>query len=224
MPPAPPKSAEVPDQPTVVTKKRRGRRPGSTVPRADPAAGDWIEGRLLVTGPAQAVAGFVADACGPGAPPWSVDYAGVEEDAFRLALRVPSGRRSLSAEGCRLLARQFREAVEMHRAAADALVNGCSSGGTRRPFCPLDLHALLPVPAPILRLGRAHPDAEDWLRANWGATELRRVTRVDNPPIGRRLAAGHAKVAFSFWALGGRGPDPTRWASRYSDVVFRLDP
>ncbi len=42
--------------------------------------------------------------------------------------------------------------------------------------CPFDLHTLVPVPWPILRLGPDHPSAIDWMWTHWGTTwHLRRV-------------------------------------------------
>ncbi|MGI4748461.1 MAG: hypothetical protein ACRYFY_20825 [Janthinobacterium lividum] len=61
-------------------------------------------------------------------------------------------RPSLSVADCRILARQFREAIEAHRARNDGQPS-------RRTQCPRDLHALLPVPPALLRHGAAHPDA-----------------------------------------------------------------
>lgn len=89
---------------------------------------------------------------------WRVDVAHIEEDIFNLATSQPKATRSLTIEGCRILARQFRERIE---ARAAALV-GSSRG---RPF---DLHTLLPVPAEILiyelihsrtRLRRSEPSS-----------------------------------------------------------------
>ena len=59
---------------------------------------------------------------------------------FNLAVATqPAARRNLTVAGCRILARQFRARVEARQAVAVALVG-------RSLACPLDLHALLPVP------------------------------------------------------------------------------
>lgn len=178
---------------------------------------EWSGGRLLVTGPADSVAAFGEAARGSGITPWHIDYGRLEEDAFHLALRVPSARRSLSIEGCRILARQYRDKVQAHHARAAALV-GRSRG------CPFDLHALVPVPEPILQLGQGHPEAAAWLTANWGVAELRKVARLDDPAIGKRLPAAHAKAGYAFWALGGRGPDvaAARLLHGWPELRFKL--
>ena len=59
--------------------------------------------------------------------------------------------RKLTVEGCRILARQFREKVEARQARAAALVGHSFA-------CPFDLHALLPVPAADPAAG---PDPSD---------------------------------------------------------------
>jgi hypothetical protein len=53
-----------------------------------------------------------------------VDGARLEEDIFHLAVSQPKAMRSLTVEGCRILARQFRERVEARAGQAAALV-GC---------------------------------------------------------------------------------------------------
>ena len=101
--------------------------------------------------------------------PWHLDYAAVEEDIFVLCGFSAAGTAagSLTVEGCRILARQFREMVEVRQARAAAMLIGQSLG-----LAPFDLHALLPVPdAEILQLG-PYPSSRPlaWLSAHWGIT------------------------------------------------------
>jgi segregation and condensation protein A len=101
----------------------------------------------------------------------------------------------LTVEGCRILARQFRDKVEAHQARAAALV-----GYSRA--CPFDLHALLPVPAAILFLGPEHPGGAGLACGALGVTDrLRQVSVRDKATTGRRLPAGHAVTSRN--AAGG---------------------
>lgn len=152
---------------------------------------EWLPFRLTVSGPAENVTAFAAAAEGPGVTPWHVDFAGMQEDVFhRLASLYPrSGR--LSLEGCRVFAAQLRERAEdRHRQVLVA-----AEGSRARP---LDLHALLPVPAATLALGPDHPDARHWLRTYWGTEELRRVERLPVPAA--RRPKGQTEVRFGFFA------------------------
>ena len=199
----------------VPPPRKPGRPPTSQMPET---ALDWVSGRLLVTGPANTLAGFTAAARGAGVTPWVVDYDRMEEDAFHLAVSVPPAERSLSVEGCRTLARQYREKVQAHQARAAALVG-------RSTACPFDLHALLPVPDPVLALGPAHPETAAWLATNWGVGELRHVELDAAPRIGRRLPAGHGKTGYAFFACGDqRRPEPavTRLEALWPLLTFRL--
>ncbi len=127
---------------------------------------------------------------------WRLDTTAVEEDVFNLAVLQPLHRRSLSVEGCRILARQFRHRVEARQARAAALL------GVSRA-CPLDLHTLLPVPAALLQLGPDYPQTLAWLRQNWGTTDKpRQVVERPKPSIGRRLPAGHSVVSYGFFTQG----------------------
>ena len=85
-----------------------------------------------------------------------------------------AGAGQLSLYGARLLAGQVRNAVARRHALAVASVGHSLA-------CPFDLHALVPVPADILCLGPDHPEALDWLWAQWGTTHaLRHVTAADD--------------------------------------------
>jgi len=178
--------------------KRRGRPPRSALPSASAAgaAPDWLYHHLAVSGPAAAVAEFAVAARGPDMIPWRRDFTRLEEDVFHLAVAQPPELRRLSVAGCRVLARQFRARVEAHHDQAIGLV-----GRSRR--CPLDLHALLPVPPTILELGPIHPTALAWLRAHWGTSErLRRVVERPGATAGRRLARGHSVRGYGFFTAG----------------------
>ncbi|MEA2730508.1 MAG: hypothetical protein QOF70_4983 [Acetobacteraceae bacterium] len=158
---------------------------------AQETTADWRFHHLTISGPAEAVETFGVAARESGVIPWQLDFAAMEEDIFARA--VPSlarsvaqraGRRTLTVEGCRSLARRFREKVEMRQARAAALVG-------QSFLCPFDLHALLPVPEAILLLGPTHPTALSWLAAHWGITDrLRQVNLRDKATTGRRLPAG----------------------------------
>ena len=182
-----------PDAPAA-RPKRRGRRPAAPVPAAvaqDRA--DWWFHHLTINGPAATVDSFATAARGSGITPWQLDYAAIEDDIFVRAVSQPASRRNLTVEGCRILARQFREKIEMRQARAAALVGQSLA-------CPFDLHALLPVPPAILLLGPTHPTALSWLAAHWGITDrLRQVSLRDKATTGRRLPAGHAVIGYSFF-------------------------
>ena len=163
---------------------------------------DWWFHHLTISGPVAIVDAFAAAAPGSGITPWQLDFAAIEEDIFARAVPSlarsvvqPASRRSLTVEGCRILARQFREKIEMRQARAAALVGQSMA-------CPFDLHALLPVPAAILFLGPTHPTALSWLTAHWGITDrLRQVSLRDKATTGRRLPADHAVIGYSFFTL-----------------------
>jgi hypothetical protein len=194
MPAAPVVPPADPDVPAA-RPKQRGRRPAAPIPAAvaqDRA--DWWFHHLTISGPAVTVDSFAAAARGSGITPWQLDYAAIEDDIFVRAVSQPASRRGLTVEGCRILARQFREKVEVRQARAAALVGQSLA-------CPFDLHALLPVPAAILLLGPTHPTAVSWLTAHWGITDrLRQVSLRDKATTGRRLPAGHKVTGYSFFA------------------------
>jgi hypothetical protein len=185
LPPAPPSRP-----------KRLGRRPATTQAASAAAASPWLYHHLTISGPAAAVTSFAETARGSGIVPWRLETARLEEDVFNLAASQPSAIRSLTIEGCRILARQFRERVEDRAAQAAALIG-------RSRACPFDLHTLLPVPAAILELGSTHPEAQAWMLHHWGTTDsLRQVAERHGAKAGRRLPAGHTVVGYSFFTAG----------------------
>jgi hypothetical protein len=159
-------------------------------------APDWLFHHLTISGPADAVRDLATAGRGSGVIPWQLDYAALEEDIFVRAVSQPASRRTLTVEGCRILARQFREKVEAHQARAASRVG--------RSFrCPFDLHRLLPVPAAILQLGPADPVALTWLAAHWGVTDrLRQVVERPKPSAGKRLPQTHAVIGYGFFTAG----------------------
>jgi hypothetical protein len=172
--------------------KPRGRRPAKQAAAVPP----WLYHHLTISGPAEAVASFAEAAQGAGIVPWRVEAARLEEDIFHLAASQPRPVRSLTVEGCRILARQFRERVEARAGKAAALI-----GHSRA--CPFDLHTLLPVPPAILELGPTHPEALTWLAAHWGLTDSpRQVAERPGTTAGRRLSRGHRVIGYSFFTAG----------------------
>ena len=199
--------------------KRRGRRPALALPSTQPdGTPDWLYHHLTISGPAASVSAFAETARGSGVIPWRLDLDRVEEDVFNLAVAQPRERRTLTVEGCRILARQFRDRVAARQARAAALV------GTSRA-CPFDLHALLPVPDSILQLGPTDPVSLAWMSEHWGVTSgLRHVTERDKPTMGR-LASGHAGVGYGFFTAGTTPHAAvTRLVGRWPELRFVLRP
>ena len=188
-------------------EKKRGRRTlHQAMPAADKGAKpDWLYHRLILTGPTAELEKFAIAARGPGIIPWQLDYEILEEDIFNLAVSQPPAERALTIEGCRILARQFRERVEARQARAVALVERRESGAAlsyQETACPFDLQVLLPVPPNILELGPMAPTALAWLRNRWGTEDrLRKVAVVSNPGPGRRLPSTHSVAGYSFFTI-----------------------
>ena len=155
---------------------------------------DWLFHRLTVAGPAATVAAFRTAAAGAGTIPWRLDGDSLEEDWFHLL--VNPAHRALSLAGARMLAGQLREAVQRRHAVAVARVGHSHA-------CPLDLHALVPVPVAVLLLGPDHPDALAWLWQHWGTTQALRHVAPDTAPTRAppaKLAAGEDRLPLSFWS------------------------
>ncbi len=140
---------------------------------------DWLYHELTVVGDERALDRLRESAIGAGVVPWILDYDRIEEDWFHLLLASSSRTRAISLAGARILARQLRDAMwERHEEAV-------SLAGVGRG-CPFDLHALVPVPRAILRLGPDDPEARAWLWENWGTTWGARHVRRLPPPDSRR--------------------------------------
>jgi hypothetical protein len=182
--------------PNDLPAKRRGRRPAAIRRAALATVPRWLYHHLMVSGPAETIAAFSAAARGSGVVPWQLDLAALEEDVFVRAVSQPASQRTLTIQGCRILARQFRERVEARQGRAAALVG-------RSQACPFDLQTLLPVPRSILQLGPTHPEALAWLAAHWGVTDrLRQIALRPKPTTGRRLPRTHAVVSYGFFTDG----------------------
>ena len=210
--------------PVPAAPRRRGRPPAGAGRHAEIGAGEgaggWLFHHLIVSGPATTIASFMAMARGAGVVPWRLDGAELEERVFVQAVSQPPERRGLSVAGCRILARQFRDRAEAHHAKAVALV------GVSRA-CPPDLHALLPVPDPILALGPTHPDALAWLRTQWGVTDgLRQARLLARPKPGGRLPAGQKVIGYGFFTAAPETPQPAiaTLESQWPALRFWLTP
>jgi hypothetical protein len=151
---------------------------------------------MTITGAEGMVAAFRLAAAGAGIIPWQLDVDALAEDWFLLLAAPPAPQqRTVSLAGARVLAGQLREAVAARHAAAIARVG-------RSRACPFDLHALLPVPDAVLRLGPDHPDALVWLWQHWGTTEALRHVAEDPVAAGdpRDAGAGEAVFRVGFWS------------------------
>jgi hypothetical protein len=213
---APPKPAERPPPAPPVTVPR-GRRPKPVAPVG--GTPPWLYHHLTVSGPAAELRGFAAAARGPGVIPWELDFRIIEEDIFNLAVAQPASRRNLSIQGCRILARQFRERVEARQAAAARRIG-------RSLACPFDLQVLLPVPPAILALGPSDPAALAWLSRHWGTPDPpRQVVERPNPSTGRRRPRDHAIISYGFFTAGAT-PDAAvaALAERWPRLRFQLRP
>jgi hypothetical protein len=206
--------------PPIVRPKRRGRRPASVSHAATTrSAPDWLYHHLTISGPAEGVERFAAAARGAGITPWQLAGSEIEDTVFNLAVSQPARERKLTVEGCRILARQFRDRVEARQARAAALV-----GHSRA--CPFDLHTLLPVPDAILQLGPTHPTALAWLAARWGVTDrLRQVCVLAKPTTGRRLPRDHTLIGYGFFTPGETPHAAiTALAARWLALRFQIVP
>ena len=157
---------------------------------------DWLYHHLSITGPDAALVAFQIAAAGAGVIPWHLDLDRLAEDCFhRLVAPPPPRQRSLSLAGARTVAGQLRDAVARRHDLAVARVG-------RSQACPFDLHALVPVPADILRRGPDDPVSLQWLWEHWGTTrELRHVTA--DPVTGearRHPPAGESGIRIGFWS------------------------
>lgn len=176
---------------------------------------DWIGNRLEVHGPAEDVAAFRRAAEGAGVVPWRMDDRAAGERWLGLILAAAGGRAGtgLAAEA-RGMAGELRAAwLDEASAAAEASV----SGG-----CPLDLHALLPVPAAVLALGPDDPAALRWMWENWGTTWPLRRVHIAEPA---RAADGESALVYGFFSA-----DWSPWQAlvrmrrRWRALRFRLVP
>lgn len=184
-----------------------------------PAHTDWLRHDLQVTGPAAAIADLREAAAGAGVIPWlarNADYE--EEDRVHALLNPPDGSQGLSLAGARALGRLLRTAADAHHGRVlDAVARGSRA-------CPFDLHALLPVPDRVLRLGPDDPACIAWLRTQWGVMEPLRYVRLREEGTDGRLRRS-ARLHYEFWSA-----DWTPWAAfqmlkaRWPAAMFDLRP
>ena len=179
---------------------------------------DWLRHDLVVSGPDADVATLRDGAAGAGVIPWiHSDDDLEEEDRVHALLRPPDGSPGLSLAGARALARALRAAAEAHHQRVLAVAG-------RSRICPFDLHALVPVPDRILRLGPSHAASAAWLRQNWGTLQSLRHVRLRQDAPDRRLRRS-ARLRYEFWSA-----DWTPWPAllalraRWPDVAFDLRP
>jgi hypothetical protein len=225
VPAATPATADTP----AARPKPRGRRPGLATRATEHAregagqraatAPDWPYHHLTISGPVELVQKFAAAARGSGVVPWRLDGSEIEDTVFNLAVSQPVRDRKLTVEGCRILARQFRDRVEARQAQAAALVGHSLA-------CPFDLHTLLPVPDAILQLGPSYPTALAWLATHWGVPDrLRQVAEQSKPTTGRRLPRNHAVIGYGFFTTGETPHAAiTRLAGQWPGLRFSLVP
>jgi hypothetical protein len=148
---------------------------------------DWLRHELEVSGHPAELAAFRTAAAGANIIPWELDLAAGEEGWFLLVMRALP--RNVSVAGARALAAQLRIAVDARHGALCAWVG-------RNRACLLDLHALVPVPHALLRLGPDDPASDAWLWRNWGTAEpLRHVREIRARP-GRRRGVARFRVEF----------------------------
>jgi len=207
--------APMPDAPPA--PKRRGRRP-TAIPDPEPSSEPvWRYHHLTITGPAATVEEFAVAARGAGIIPWQFDTATLEEDVFNLAASQPPHLRSLSIDGCRLLARQLRDRVEARAAKALQL-------SEKSKACPFDLHTLLPVPEAILRMGPSASASVAWMEEHWGISgRLHQVATRPGAKPGRRLRKNEACLGFGFFAWAATpGVAVTQIAAKWPDLRFVL--
>jgi hypothetical protein len=179
----------------VAVQLARGHADRAAPPRL--AHTDWLYHRLTIAGPQGEVAAFRAAARGAGVIPWHLDLDRLEEDCFHLLVSPPAPQhRTLSLAGARIVAGQLRDAVGRRHDIAVARVG-------RSRACPFDLHALVPVPDALLRLGSDDPASLAWVWEHWGTTQALRHVAEDTAfgGTGRdRLAPGDAACQIAFWS------------------------
>ena len=157
---------------------------------------DWLYHHLSITGPDAALVAFQIAAAGAGVIPWHLDLDRLAEDCFhRLVAPPPPRQRSLSLAGARIVAGQLRDAVARRHDLAVARVG-------RSQACPFDLHALVPVPADILRRGPDDPVSLQWLWEHWGTTRALRHVTADPAagPDRQPQPGGESGIRIGFWS------------------------
>lgn len=204
-----------------------GPSPSPAPARTDQARHtDWIYNRLSARGDADTVAALRASTVGPGTVPWQDDLDTVAEDWRVLMLAQPPEVRELDGAEVALAARLLRNAYAAHRDRRSALSNRLGGVHRGRRLVPFDLHAVLPLPDPLLRLGPVHPTTLTWMREHWGTVEpLRSVVEL---PAARRDREPH-RDPHLFW-VGFWSADWSPWQAllrlrkEWPDLVIELEP
>ena len=176
---------------------------------------DWLRHELKVSGPIPDLTAFQVAATGPGVIPWRQKVTELAEGWFNRMIAMPVQQRTISVTGAHILADRLRDALEA-RSAFDG------EDARRAGACPLDLHALVPVPAAMLDRGPGDPAAIAWLWAHWGTTwPLREVRAQRNP----RRRSPNGLVRFRFHAADW-SPWPALRAirARWPGLRFDLQP
>ena len=154
---------------------------------------EWLPHCLTITGPPDQLAAFRKAACGCGQVPWLLDYDRLEEEWVHRLLAPPPAARGISVQGARIEARQMRDLIES--------LDGQAAERTHTVSCPLDLNALIPVPAGLLRLGPGDPAVLAWMWENWGTTwMLRCVEEMPAGPAVGPVPQGDAAICYRFWS------------------------
>lgn len=143
----------------------------------------------------------------------------------------PPRQRTLSLSGARIVAEQLRAAVARRHDLAVARIGRSRTEAACRA-CPFDLHALVPVPDSVLRLGPDDPAALSWLWEHWGTTHpLRHVTEqaVASGDERDRPAPGEAALRMTFWSADwtpwrALAQVAARWPALRLDVRPHYDP
>ena len=181
---------------------------------------DWLFNELTVEGPAHELVALRSAARGAGVIPWERDFDVLEEDLFLLLVERRDNEAALGPTSAHAVARRVRTLAEQadQRARQDR--------ASARSVA-LDLQALLPVPADVLRLGPEHPQARGWLWSSWGTTRsLRRVAEPveTNTPVPRKPIEGDR------WRVEFLSADWSPWpalqalAVAWPQLQFRLRP
>ncbi len=177
---------------------------------------DWLRNELTVIGARGAVERFRDAAAGSGVVPWTLDLDRIEEDWFLPMAAPVDGARAISVAGARILARRLRDAEAANHARALVRVQTDRS-------CPFDLHRLLPVPDPVLRLDPSDPIAQAWLWTHWGTRALRHVRAL--PSQGDRRRGGTGQMRVSFWSADwSPWPALVRLRQAWPDLRLDLQP
>ena len=177
---------------------------------------DWLHHTLTITGLSATLAAFRMAARGPGLLPFGGEDQ-AQEDWMHLLLAPLPELRGITVEGARILAGLLREQVEVRAQAAP--ISGAATASA------LDLHALVPMPHTLLRLGSHDPRVLDWLWTCWGTTwPLRQVVEQELLLADRQdLPPGHDGARYEFWSA-----DWTPWRalaairSGWPDLTLRI--